>query len=215
MMHPVSSSKVEGSTLMEAEFPDWFSAYAKPNFEKYLIPLAGVDNLRFLQLGVYTGDASRWLLDNVLTGKDCRLADVDTWKGSDEEVHKEMDFDDVLNVYIEKVKFDDRVSIIKDTTRTYLVKELHSFNLFPKSGKGRFDFIYIDADHTAVGVLMDAELSFPLLKPGGLLAFDDYQWGAHLPASKSPKLGIDLFLERHLGEYEILEQGLQVWLRKL
>jgi hypothetical protein len=54
-----------------------------------------------------------------------------------------------------------------------------------------------------------------LLKPNGLLAFDDYQWGAHLPASKSPKLGIDLFLERHLGEYELLEQGLQVWIRKL
>jgi hypothetical protein len=62
---------------------------------------------------------------------------------------------------------------------------------------------------------MDAELSFPLLKSGGLVAFDDYQWGAHLPAFKSPKLGIDLFLDRHAGEYEILEQGLQVWLRKL
>jgi predicted O-methyltransferase YrrM len=62
---------------------------------------------------------------------------------------------------------------------------------------------------------MDAELSWPLLKPGGILAFDDYLWGLSLVISKAPKLGIDLFLDRHLGEYEILEQGLQVWLRKL
>jgi predicted O-methyltransferase YrrM len=78
-----------------------------------------------------------------------------------------------------------------------------------------FDFVYVDADHTAASALLDGELSWRDLKSGGLLAFDDYQWGQHLPASKSPKLGIDLFLERHAGEYELLESGLQVWIRKL
>lgn len=192
---------------MVAEFPDWFSAYAKPNFEKYLIPLAGVDNLRLLQLGAYTGDASVWLAQNVLTGKESRLTDIDTWEGSDEEVHESIDFNQVWEYYKSRVR-DLPVTSIASTTVSFLIK-VNSVLL------KAYDFIYIDADHTAAGVLVDAELSFPLLKPGGLLAFDDYQWGAHLPASKSPKLGIDLFLERHAGEYEILEQGLQVWLRKL
>ncbi len=190
---------------MADKFPDWFSAYAKPNFEKYLIPLAGVDNLEFLQLGVYTGDASVWLAENILISKTSRLYDVDTWAGSDEEVHKSMDFNQVFNTY--KSKTDKYLNIIwtRSDTRKYLTE----INFI------RYNFIYIDADHTAVGVLMDAELSWPLLKSGGIMAFDDYQWGAHLPASKSPKLGIDLFLERHAGEYEVLEQGLQVWIRKL
>jgi predicted O-methyltransferase YrrM len=192
---------------MVAEFPDWFSAYAKPNFEKYLIPLAGVDNLHFLQLGVYTGDATIWMVENVLTGNKSRLSDVDTWKGSDEEAHEFISFNSVLDYYAHRTDHLPLVNSYIMTTTDYLINS---------SLRGReYDFIYIDADHTAVGVLMDAELSWPLLKPGGLLAFDDYQWGAHLPASKSPKLGIDLFLERHAGEYEILEQGLQVWLRKL
>lgn len=195
-----------------AEFPNWFDAYAKPNFEKYLIPLAGQQNFKCLQLGVYTGDASVWLLENVLTGGiGNHLIDVDTWEGSDEEAHDALDFKEVFDTYRKKVlPFGSTVSDFRKSTFEYLVDQ-YGYDWADL----HYHFIYIDADHTAAGVLMDAELSWPLLKSGGLLAFDDYQWGAHLPSSKSPKLGIDLFLERHLGEYEILEQGLQVWLRKL
>ena len=184
------------------KFPNWFDAYAKPNFEKYLIPLAGVDNLTFLQLGAYTGDASLWLLDNVLTGANSILIDVDTWQGSDEEVHHSMDFSEVESVYDAKIR--GKASKNKMTTVDYLLR--NSFE---------YDFVYVDADHTAASALIDGELAWQYLKPKGILAFDDYQWGAELPASKSPKLGIDLFLARHIWEYEVLEQGLQVWIRKL
>ena len=77
------------------DYPNWFEPYAKPNFEQFLVPLKGKDNLKFLQLGVFTGDASVWLCEHTLTGKDCWLIDVDTWEGSAEEVHESMDFDDV------------------------------------------------------------------------------------------------------------------------
>ena len=192
---------------MVAEFPNWFDAYAKPNFEQFLIPLAGQQNLAFLQLGVYTGDASVWMLDKVLITEGNHLIDVDTWEGSDEEAHKSLDFVSVYDTYCRKTDHYPQRHKVTQTTVEFLTSEM---------GKEyNYDFIYVDADHTTVGVLMDAELSWPLLKSGGLLAFDDYQWGQHLPVFKTPKLGIDLFLERHLGEYEILEQGLQVWLRKL
>jgi predicted O-methyltransferase YrrM len=190
---------------MEGKFPDWFTAYAKPNFEKYLIPLAGQDKLACLQLGVYTGDASVWLCENVLTAKECILVDVDTWQGSDEEVHKSIDFVSVYDTYLRKTGRFPQILKVTNTTVNFLIQ-------FKST---QFDFIYIDADHTAVGVLLDAEFSWPLLNSGGLLAFDDYQWGQSLPEFNRPKLGIDLFLHRHIGEYEILEQGLQVWLRKL
>jgi len=189
---------------MVAEFPNWFDAYAKPNFEKYLIPLAGMDYLHFLQVGVYTGDASVWMAENVLTGEYTELIDIDTWLGSDEAAHESINFVDVYKLYKERTKpYPQIVSIINS-----------SFNALQFLHKS-FDFAYIDGDHTAAGVLLDAELSWYRLKPGGLLAFDDYQWGAELPPSKSPKLGIDLFLARHIWEYEVLEQGLQVWIKKL
>jgi predicted O-methyltransferase YrrM len=189
---------------MVAEFPDWFSAYAKPNFEKYLIPLAGMDYLEFLQVGVYTGDASVWLAENVLTGQHTELIDIDTWLGSDEAAHESINFVDVYKVYKERTKSYPQITSIINS----------SFNTIQFLQKS-FNFVYVDGDHTAAGVLLDAELSWYRLKQGGLIAFDDYQWGTQLPASKSPKLGIDLFLERHAGEYELLEQGLQVWIKKL
>ena len=190
----------------EDKFPNWFDAYAKPNFEKYLIPLAGQRNLNLLQLGAYTGDASVWLAENVLTGSGSLLFDVDTWAGSDEEVHKAIDFNEVFEVYRSKTEQYKKIMFVHSPSFNYLL----NYNYFKY-----YEFIYVDADHTAASVLLDGELSWRLLRRNGLLAFDDYQWGAHLPASKSPKLGIDLFLERHAGEYEVLEQGLQVWLRKL
>lgn len=186
---------------MADKFPDWFSITAKPNFEQFLIPLAGQDNLTFLQLGAYTGDASLWMLNNVLTGDSSVLIDVDTWEGSDEEVHKKMDFSEVEAVYDSKVK--GRTIKQKMTTFQYLLNAYFYF-----------DFIYVDADHTTVGVLLDAELSWPLLKSGGIMAFDDYTWGDHYPMHQRPKPGIDLFLLRHSGEYDVLAVNLQYWIRK-
>ncbi|MCZ6464828.1 MAG: class I SAM-dependent methyltransferase [Proteobacteria bacterium] len=38
------------------------------------------------------------------------------------------------------------------------------------------DFIYIDGCHEAACVLLDAVLSWDLLKVGGTMIFDDYVW---------------------------------------
>ena len=48
-----------------------------------------------------------------------------------------------------------------------------------KKKKGRpasrpFDFIYVDGGHDAGTALADGLLSFRLLRPGGLIVFDDY-----------------------------------------
>jgi hypothetical protein len=46
------------------------------------------------------------------------------------------------------------------------------------------------------------------------MAFDDYTWGAEMPPHLTPGLGIDLFLERHIDEYETLIVNHQVWIKK-
>jgi predicted O-methyltransferase YrrM len=188
------------------EYPNWFAQTAQNNFTTYLSKYAGKENLRFLQLGVYTGDASVWLCNNILTDKSSILIDVDTWAGSDEESHAEMDFTDVERTYKEKINNLSIVSVVSDTVE-YLIRQRNNF-------MNSYDFIYIDADHTAVSVLMDAELSWPLLKSGGVMAFDDYTWGRHLPPSKTPRPGILLFTERHKAELDTLVINDQYWIRK-
>jgi len=188
------------------EYPNWFAQTAQSNFATYLAEYAGKENLRFLQLGVFTGDASVWLKENILTDKSSTLIDVDTWKGSDEQTHAEMDFSDVERVYREKVKDLFVVSVVSDTVE-YLIRQRNNF-------MNAFDFIYIDADHTTVSVLMDAELSWCLLKSGGVMAFDDYTWGRNLPPSKTPRPGILLFTEKHKAELDTLVINDQYWIRK-
>lgn len=191
------------------EYPNWFAQTAQYNFDVLLQRFIGEDNLRFLQLGAYTGDASVWMAENILTGSDCLLMDVDTWEGSKELAHEDMDFNEVLNIYNSKVKEFESIISFAMTTHSFLVGGM------AQRRQNYFDFIYIDADHTTVGVLLDAELSWPLLKSGGVMAFDDYTWSHHTGDPRlEPKVGIDLFLHRHTGEYEILAVNDQVWIEK-
>lgn len=192
----------------EDKYPNWFAVTAQHNFEKHLLPLAGQEGLHFLQLGAYTGDATTWLCKNVLN-ESCSLWDVDTWEGSDEEAHESIDFKEVIKIYKSKIKDFKYVSPIAMTTHSFLVSTMAQMR------QEYFDFIYVDADHTTVGVILDAELSWPMLKSGGIMAFDDYNWGSNLPLHLRPRPGIDLFLLRHEGEYELLEKNEQVWIKKL
>ena len=189
------------------DYPNWFE-YVQGNFEEFLTPLAGKDDLKFLQLGVFTGDASMWMATNVLSDvHKHRLLDVDTWEGSDEEAHKPMDFEDVFQTYLARVKPTGLITPYRMTTVEYLTSTAAKYS--------KFDFIYIDADHTTVGVILDAELSWPQLKSGGIMAFDDYLWGHSSGDPRlAPQVGIDLFLHRHLGNYELLAKNNQVWVRK-
>jgi len=203
-----------GSTPLEVdvEYPNWFAQSAQYNFEPLLQRFAGQDGLHFLQLGAYTGDASVWMLENILTDPESRLTDVDTWQGSNELAHESINFDEVYDIYLEKIsKYYKQVHVQRCTTTDHLLAQ---YGCDRPLGE-YFDFIYVDADHTTVGVLLDAELSWPLLKAGGIMAFDDYTWSHHTGDPRlEPKVGIDLFLHRHTGEYEILAVNDQVWIEK-
>ena len=189
-------------------YPNWFKQIAQHNFEQFLLPLAGQDDLKFLQLGVFTGDASVWMCENVLTGKGSYLTDVDTWEGAaNEPIQEAMDFDDVYATYSNKVK-DLPVTPVTMRSDEYILRVRGVF-------LEAYDFIYVDAHHTSASALLDCELSWPLLKSGGILAIDDYEWlhpdGVEIHA---PKLGIHMFLDRHEGEFDTLIINQQYWIRK-
>jgi predicted O-methyltransferase YrrM len=184
-------------------FPNWFDSQ-KYNFENHLLHLKGQPNLRFLQIGVYTGDASVWLCENILRNKTSYLYDVDTWAGSEESKHSQIDFDKVLKYY------ETRTGVYQSIVRLKMTSD----EFFAGKNEIKFDFIYIDGDHTAEQVAKDAKNAWLLLKPGGIMAFDDYLWGQDLPPHLTPRPAIDTFLEDPAGDYEILSKDYQVWIRK-
>jgi len=176
-------------------FPNWFNS-VKPYFERN----CPTTPLRALQIGTYTGDATEWLLTN----RDIEyIHDVDTWEGSDEQVHKNLDFNSVEDYYNSRFKGNKKVLKHKMKSDTFFWNNVNSYN-----------FIYIDGDHTALQTAIDGLNAFRLLEVGGVLAFDDYEWHTQGEAYLEPKLGVDSFLSICSSKIKILEIGYQVWVQK-
>lgn len=180
---------------------NWFEKNI-PTWEKILSEFKDKP-IQAIELGSYEGQSAVWLLENILTHPASTLDCVDTWEGGVE--HKPEDMAAVKERFDENIKPHlMKVNVEQCTTLDYLKRTYKPA-----------DLIYIDASHLAPDVLIDAVLSHVLLKPGGILIFDDYLWGAglaHIPIT--PKAGIDAFMECFAYEYQPLVIGDQVMLRK-
>jgi len=78
-----------------------------------------------------------------------------------------------------------------------------------------FDFIYIDGSHYSKDVLEDAILAWRLIKPGGNIIFDDFNWqleGTELKDLKNPRLGIKAFC--HFFQPRIILVANQLFIQK-
>jgi predicted O-methyltransferase YrrM len=185
------------------EYPNWFDV-RKQYFERHLNHFGGEKDLKFLQVGAFTGDSSLWLLENVLLTRGSELYDIDTWQGSEEVAHEPFDWVDVERTYDNKLNEFKNVVKIKSNSHEALknMKDTH---------KEFFDFIYIDGSHKEEDVYMDAVLSMPLLKPNGIMAFDDYDMhGTNLEVSS----GVDRFFYEYSENLYVGEQTGQFWVRK-
>lgn len=79
-----------------------------------------------------------------------------------------------------------------------------------------FDIIYVDGSHTHDDALMDSVLCWQLLKPEGLIIWDDYVWGlGNLPVAERCKEAIDEFMAMHPDELCVIEKGYQVIARRV
>lgn len=189
------------------ELPVWFANDGQPNFEKILIPTFAGKSIRILQIGAYTGDASVWLYENLLKDSDSVLVDVDTWEGSEEPVHYGMNWHTVESLYDSK--------IAEGRANRKIIKYKGTSDSFFKNNREMYDFIYVDGDHTAYGVLKDSISAYECLNLGGIIAFDDYQWSAGLGAIKEPKMAIDAFSDVYADRVEEVFSGYQRWFRKI
>lgn len=189
------------------DYPNWFKdGGAETNFEKFLLPLYK-NNLSCLQIGAYTGDATKWLFDNVFKNIKSTLTDVDTWEGSEEPEHSGMNWHSVEETY------DLRTMEYQNEKRLY--KQKMTSDEFFEKNVAIFDFIYIDGDHKAMSVLKDGMNAILCLKPNGILAFDDYMWSLQKESFYDPKPAIDAILDcMPNDQFKILEKGLQVWIQK-
>jgi predicted O-methyltransferase YrrM len=166
--------------------------------------------VRVLELGCYEGRASVWFLQNVLTHPSATLTVVDTFLGSEESGAPPVEgMFERFQRNVQRTGAAVKVSILRSST-VHALAEL----LTEDPSENQFDLIYVDASHRADDVITDAVLSFRLLKPGGLLIFDDYEWERRPSPLDRPKIAIDAFMTIFQRSLSVVHVGYQVLLNK-
>jgi predicted O-methyltransferase YrrM len=183
---------------------DWFS-HNIPVWEQLLAPLKGKPELRVLEIGSYQGRSTVWLLENILTDATASIDCVDTFEGSVEHTPEQKQ--GLLELFMHNTRsFGDKVRVHKG--RSFDV--LHAFE--PKE---TYDMIYVDGDHTASSVLEDAVLSLPLLKKGGIMIFDDYEWTGMPRMVDRPQIAINAFTAIYADKVRVIHRAYQLAVQKV
>lgn len=81
--------------------------------------------------------------------------------------------------------------------------------------QARYDLIYLDAGKRRDDALALSLLAWPLLKANGIFIWDDYDWGMDRPPAERPHDGIATFLKLHEGDFTVLWEKGQVFVRRL
>lgn len=178
---------------------DWFSHNIN-NFELCMSKLT--EKKLFLEIGSFEGRSTCWLLEHGLSDKGSIVC-VDPFSGSIE--HSGIDFSAVEARFWSNIrgtqKAEQKVSLMKKTS----YKALADMIVFGYS----YDFVYVDGSHAPDVALTDACMAWGLLKSGGVMLFDDYQY-PHEPTKK----GIDAFLDGFEGQYDIVLSNYQLAVQK-
>jgi predicted O-methyltransferase YrrM len=187
---------------------DWFN-WAPAVWEQLIPLLPGEAGKRsFMEIGSFEGRSAVWIAENMMQNGDT-LYCIDTWEGGEE--HSEENMGDVEKRfdYNRSLALTGRdISILKfqGTSTRWLAHAIRE--------EEKLDFIYIDGSHTAPDVLTDACMAWPLLKPKGIMVFDDYVWGEPRDILHRPKAAIDAFTNIFAEEAEIIHVGYQLVVRK-
>jgi predicted O-methyltransferase YrrM len=179
-------------------FPSWYAELGPRRDEP----------LDILEIGSWEGRSAIFFLHFF---PHSRLTCVDTFAGSREHTER-ADWARELPFIEERfeanvAEFGERVSLVKASSAEALPRL--------RAEGASFDLVFVDGDHSSAAVLQDAELSWSLVGPGGVVVFDDYEWDFHDDPASTPRAGVDEFLARHPGEYRELSRGYQLFIERV
>ena len=178
------------------EFTEQYFAQHAQYWLESLGHLRDKPNVRFLEIGSLEGGSAIWFLENILTHPTATITCIDPFLRGGSEA-----------------RFDHNVRVSGSGSKVIKMKG-RSESFIATMEAATYDAIYIDGDHHAVNVMMDAVSGWRLLKDGGIMIFDDYRWEPNLPPTIRPKMAIDVFLSVMSESLTILHKDYQVIVRK-
>lgn len=198
---------------------NWTRRYAD-TWRRHMLPLAGgADHGTWLlEIGVFEARSARWFLDNFLQHETDRYVGIDPWEldamsarrfprnGPGEQRIRDVEERARRNL----APFGEKAVLIKGRSAEVLIDPAWAYLFRPAT----FSVAYVDGVHKTRAVYRDAELVWPLVRPGGLVIFDDYRQSGR--RRNHVKEGVDRFLTEAVpDEFEEVWCGRQVGVRKL
>ncbi|CAB4129125.1 Methyltransferase domain containing protein [uncultured Caudovirales phage] len=130
------------------------------------------EGAHFVEVGSWRGCSTAYMAVNIVnSGKKIQFDAVDTWRGSlDEEVHQKDP--SVINdtLYDE---FLANMAPVKDVVNPVRMTSMEAVKLYEDNS---LDFVLIDGSHAYEDVRDDITRWMDKLKPGAMIAGDDYEW---------------------------------------
>lgn len=150
-----------------------------------------------LEIGCFEGLTTRYICDNILN-EGGRIICVDPLTDEYLPGHKDNAmFKGQYDRFIRNIR-GYPVELIRKTSK-------HAYNDIKDY---RFDFIYIDGDHSEQEVYEDGVMALRLAQLYGWILFDDYEW------RDETKRGIDKFISNHEKYLQVRERGYQIKIQK-
>lgn len=182
---------------------DWFA----PNIPVWDMFLPQFNPKKILEIGAYEGRSTCYLIEKFGQIRQLEIHCVDSWEGGVEHDKSAMSsveqrFDKNTRLAIKNALYP--VSLVKHKKYSNIALA----ELIAGGHTSNFDVVYVDGSHQAPDVLSDAVMSFPLLRVGGLMIFDDYLWSVDEMGKqdpfKMPKPAIDAFLNLYQRKMQVV-----------
>lgn len=129
------------------------------------------DGAHFVEVGTWKGTSAAYMaVEIVNSGKKIRFDCVDTWKGSDEDWHKQ-------DHHVQQgTLYEHFLDNMKPVEGFYNPVRLTSVEAAAQYENRSLDFVFIDAGHTYEDVKADIIAWLPKVKKGGWIGGHDYPW---------------------------------------
>jgi hypothetical protein len=206
-MTTTSNSKEYKIDWFTDHIPAWSSVLTNKTWLRAKRP----DGIRALMVGVYEGRCLEWLLQNVLTDRATDRATV-----LDAFDYKPCVSERSVAKWVPGVRETFRSRILGNATYGKQVKllppETGIEQVHLQASKASFDIVYIDA-HDSVHALESAVHTFPLMRPGGIIIFQNYTHNEEHDTN-CPRVGIDAFLSTYVRHIKVVRNGFHLFVQK-
>lgn len=163
------------------------------NWECWLGQFRGLPHTA-LEIGSFEGRSAIWFIEHILIHPDSRLICVDTFQWLDA-----------------RSRFDANTIEAGVAGKLEVIQEASEWLTLPP--ELRLSWAYIDGNHTAPHVLIDAVLTWRSLARGGVVIFDDYLY--LLNGAQPIQVAVDAWRSVMGADVEVIARdGNQICLRK-